>query len=130
MDSFGKQKLKFQQLKTRFCVKSVRLLREEREQDEKLRNQYKQKWNRTPSEQLTKQLTDDQTKYLALLQRSKEADIKVKTQFENTIDYMRILSLSKVCRFWRSLHIAVKYRLFSLSALMYRSKFQTPNSHS
>ncbi|XP_075265967.1 programmed cell death 6-interacting protein-like isoform X2 [Convolutriloba macropyga] len=74
---------------------SVRLLREEREQDEKLRNQYKQKWNRTPSEQLTKQLTDDQTKYLALLQRSKEADIKVKTQFENTIDYMRILSLSK-----------------------------------
>ena len=75
---------------------SIRLLREEREQDEKLRNQYKQKWNRTPSDQLTKQLTEDQTKYSSLLQRSREADAKVKTQFEQTLDYMRILSLPKV----------------------------------
>ena len=75
------------------------MLKDEREQDEKLRTQYKEKWSRTGSEPLTKQLTDDQTKYQTLLNRSREADAKVKSQFEDMADFMRILSLPKVSPF-------------------------------
>ena len=71
-------------------------MREEKEQDDKLRQQYKDKWGRTPSESLTQQLREDQAKYQSLLQRATEADAKVKSQFEANVDSMRVLSLPKV----------------------------------
>ena len=78
---------------------AMRILKDEKEQDDKLRQQYKDKWSRTPSESLTQQLREDQSKYQTLLQRATEADAKVKSQFEANVDSMRVLSLPKVAEF-------------------------------
>ena len=75
---------------------AIRILREEKEKDDKLRQQYNDKWGRTASDNLTQQLREDQTKYQSLLERATQADAKVKSQFEANVDSMKVLSLPKV----------------------------------
>ena len=50
------------------------LLREEKESDDNIRKQYKDKWNRTPSEKLTKVFTSNINEYRILVNKAVEAD--------------------------------------------------------
>ncbi|VDN50231.1 unnamed protein product [Dracunculus medinensis] len=72
---------------------TVRLLKEEKEGDDHLRKQFKEKWTRMSSEKLTEPLHQECGKYRAILHSASNADEVVRQKMEEAREAMRILSL-------------------------------------
>lgn len=70
----------------------MRLLNEEKESDDRLRSQFKEKWNRMSSEQLTMPLQQECGKFRGILHAASNADETVKQKMEENREGIRLLS--------------------------------------
>lgn len=71
-----------------------RSLQNEEESDRKLKDQFKEKWSRTPSNKLNQTWKDHINKYRNILQNAIEADNKVKIKYNSNKEKMKLLSNS------------------------------------
>ena len=69
-----------------------KLLREEKESDDQLRAQFKEKWQRTPSEKLTQTFQTNAEKYRKVIDTAMGADTKIRSKFEDNLEGMQLLS--------------------------------------
>lgn len=73
-----------------------RLLKDEKENDDSLRNQFGAKWTRVPSSNLTAPLMQELGKNRGLLQTAGNADSIVRSKFEQNKRGMELLSMTEV----------------------------------
>ena len=76
-------------------VEIERSLNTEEESDSTFKTQFKEKWNRTPSNKLNQTWKDHINKYRNILQNAIEADNKVKLKYNSNIEKMKLLSNSE-----------------------------------
>ena len=69
-----------------------RLLTEERQSDDQLKSQFKERWSRTPSIKLTEAFTSNIAKYRQILANASNADNVVKGKFESHRRGIELLS--------------------------------------
>ncbi|XP_076302882.1 programmed cell death 6-interacting protein-like protein AliX [Lasioglossum baleicum] len=74
---------------------SERMLQEERESDDQLREQFKDRWTRISSSRLTEQFTITLRKYREIINNAVSADKVVREKYENHKEGMEILSLNE-----------------------------------
>uniref|UniRef100_A0A915P0Y5 ALIX V-shaped domain-containing protein n=1 Tax=Meloidogyne floridensis TaxID=298350 RepID=A0A915P0Y5_9BILA len=72
-----------------------RLLKDEKETDENLRKQFTTKWTRMPSENLTPPFLQELGKFRGILQTAANADVSVRSKFEQNKRGMELLSLTE-----------------------------------
>lgn len=72
-----------------------RMLNQEEDTDNKLREQFKERWNRTPSAKLVGGFKDNITKYRKIIQNAVDADEKVRQKFLAHRENIRILESSE-----------------------------------
>ncbi|XP_033337052.1 programmed cell death 6-interacting protein-like protein AliX [Megalopta genalis] len=72
---------------------SERMLQEERQSDDQLREQFKERWTRTPSSRLQDQFNVVLRKYREIINNAVTADKTVREKYENHREGMEILSL-------------------------------------
>jgi len=77
-------------------------LREEKENDDRLRGEFKERWTRLPSEQLTTPLIQELGKYRQILNTASNADGIVFTKFQQNKQGIDILSKTEVAPSWTS----------------------------
>lgn len=80
------------QRNTDLLNENERMLREEKESDENLRNQYKEKWNRTPSDKLTQTFLSNAGKYRTIINNAQQADSVVREKFNTHLPGIRSLA--------------------------------------
>lgn len=73
------------------------MLQEERDSDNQLREQFKERWKRTPSARLTEQFTSNLQKYREIINNAVTAD-KVKIQRERERE--NFVNLTNVPLYW------------------------------
>ncbi|XP_043258918.1 programmed cell death 6-interacting protein [Colletes gigas] len=71
-----------------------RMLQEERESDDQLREQFKERWTRIPSARLTEQFTVVLRKYHEIINNAVAADKIIREKYENHKNGMETLSLN------------------------------------
>jgi programmed cell death 6-interacting protein len=74
---------------------STKLLDEEEREDNDLRNQYKNKWNRTPSHMLTDQLRGEAQKHQGNLDHARKSDRFIASKLESGAEFLQRLSWEK-----------------------------------
>ncbi len=62
------------------------LLKEERESDDQLKTQFKDRWNRIPSHILTKVFAQNITTHKGIIESASAADIVIRTKFETQLE--------------------------------------------
>ncbi|XP_063974590.1 programmed cell death 6-interacting protein [Diachasmimorpha longicaudata] len=72
-----------------------KMLKEERDSDNQLREQFKERWTRIPSDKLTQQFTVNAQKYRAIIDNAVAADSTVRQKFEGHREGMEMLSLDE-----------------------------------
>ena len=68
------------------------MLDEEERDDTGLRDNFKEKWTRTPSSELNKGFREEVAKYQGVLDRAGQADVTVKEKYSNCRKAVEILS--------------------------------------
>ncbi|KAI4487732.1 hypothetical protein M0802_011878 [Mischocyttarus mexicanus] len=72
-----------------------RMLQEERESDDQLREQFKERWTRISSARLTEQFITNARKYREIINRAVTADKEVRNKYETHQEGIEILSLDE-----------------------------------
>ncbi len=74
-------------------------LDEEENSDKALRDQFKERWTRTPSDKLTTPIRTEGNKYKQIIDNAIQADHVVKERYQKHKESIELLSKPPVCNF-------------------------------
>jgi hypothetical protein len=81
---------------------AIRILEEEQRADFEMRNHFKEKWQRVPSDQLNKNLREAAKSFQEKLAAASKSDAVVKKKWEDNLPYVEMLCGTRVitiCKF-------------------------------
>lgn len=73
-------------------LQTERMLRDEKESDDQLRNQFSERWTRIPSDRLTETFRANMAKYREITNNAMQADKVVRDKFESHHQGMELLT--------------------------------------